>query len=103
MGTAKMTFASQGKKTPLVVRASLPRTFWILGIFAEASLLFTGFCFLAEATLRPLEASLVSILSAVVILALALILWCTWCDHGEKRHLPEWKIRCRPQRWEGRR
>jgi len=74
MGTAKMAFASQAERTPLIVRASLPRTFWTLGIFAEASLLFGGLYLLAEATLRPLEADQVSILSAGVILALAAIL-----------------------------
>jgi len=74
MATAKMAFASHGDKTPLVVRASLPRTFWTLGIFAEASLLFTGLYLLAEAVLQPLEANQVSILSAGVTLALAGIL-----------------------------
>jgi type VI protein secretion system component VasK len=74
MGTAKMTFVSQAGRTPLIVRASLPRTFWTLGIFVEASLLFGGLYLLAEVTLRPLEADQVSILSAGVILALAAIL-----------------------------
>jgi type VI protein secretion system component VasK len=74
MGTAKMAFASQVERTPLIVRASLPRTFWTLGIFVEASLLFGGLYLLAEVTLQPLEASQVSILSAGVILALAAIL-----------------------------
>jgi hypothetical protein len=58
-------------KTPLVVRASLPRTFWSLGAFVELGLLFCGIYLLAEASLKPLEADLASILSASVILALA--------------------------------
>jgi hypothetical protein len=74
MGTAKMTFARQAERTPLIVRASLPRTFWTLGIFIEASLLFGGLYLLAEVTLQPLEADQVSILSAGVLLAFAVIL-----------------------------
>src|SRR5271154_7119478 len=74
MGTAKMAFTSQAERTPLIVRASLPRTFWTLGIFVEASLLFGGLYLLAEVALQPLEANQVSILSAGVILALAVIL-----------------------------
>jgi hypothetical protein len=73
MGTAKMAFASHADRTPLVVRAGLPRTFWTLGIFAEAGLLFTGLYLLAEVTLQPLEADQVSILSAGVLLAFAVI------------------------------
>jgi type VI protein secretion system component VasK len=69
-----MAYAIQGDKTPLIVRASLPRTFWPLGIFAEGSLLFGGFYLLTQATVRPLEADQVSILAAGVILALAGIL-----------------------------
>jgi type VI protein secretion system component VasK len=74
MATAKIAFASQAEKTPLIVRAGLPRTFWTLGIFVEASLLFGGLYLLAEVTLRPLEADQISILSAGFILALAAIL-----------------------------
>src|SRR5277367_35759 len=74
MGTARMAFASQTEKTPLIVRAGLPRTFWTLGIFVEASLLFAGLYLLAEVTLRPLEADQVSLLSAGVLLAFAVIL-----------------------------
>jgi len=74
MGTAKVAFASHAEKTPLVVRAGLPRTFWTLGIFVEAGLLFGGLYLLAEVTLQPLEADQISILSAGFILALAAIL-----------------------------
>jgi|SRR5208337_1967567 len=61
-------------KTPLVVRASLPRTFWSLGAFVELGLIFCGVYLLAEASLKPLEADQVSIISAGVILALASVL-----------------------------
>jgi type VI protein secretion system component VasK len=74
MRTPRMAFAIQGGKTPLIVRAGLPRTFWPLGIFAEGSLLFAGFYLLTQATVQPLEADQVSVLAAGVILALAGIL-----------------------------
>ena len=61
-------------KTPLVVRASLPRTFWSLGAFVEFGLIFCGIYLLAEASLKPLEADQASIISAGVILALASVL-----------------------------
>ncbi|HKM79965.1 MAG TPA: hypothetical protein VJY15_03265 [Candidatus Acidoferrum sp.] len=61
-------------KTPLVVRASLPRTFWSLGAFVELGLIFCGVYLLAEASLKPLEADQASIISAGVILALASVL-----------------------------
>jgi len=63
--------ASVHYKTPLVVRASPPRTFWSLGAFVEFGLIFCGVYLLAEASLKPLEADLASIMSASVILALA--------------------------------
>ncbi len=66
--------ASAHDKTPLVVRASLPRTFWSLGAFVELGLIFCGVYLLAEASLKPLEADQASILSAGVILALASVL-----------------------------
>jgi type VI protein secretion system component VasK len=75
MRTARMAFAIQGERTPLIVRASLPRTFWTLGIFVEGSLLFAGFYLLTQATVRPLEADQVSVLAAGVILALAATLF----------------------------
>jgi hypothetical protein len=75
MGTIKMAFAGQNGKTPLVVRAGWPGTFWTLGIFVESGLLFTGLYLLAQATLRLLEADQVSLLSAGVLLAFAVILW----------------------------
>jgi type VI protein secretion system component VasK len=75
MRTTRMAFAIQGEKTPLIVRASLPRTFWTLGIFVECSLLFAGCYLLVQATLRPLEADPSSVLAAGVILALAATLF----------------------------
>jgi hypothetical protein len=75
MRTTRMPFAIQCEKTPLVVRASLPRTFWTLGIFAEGSLLFAGCYLLMQSTLRPLEADQTSVLAAGVILALAATLF----------------------------
>jgi len=57
-----------------VVRASLPRTFWSLGAFVEFGLIFCGVYLLVEASLKPLEADLASIMSASVILALASVL-----------------------------
>ena len=75
MRTTRMAFAIQGEKTPLIVRASLPRTFWTLGIFAECSLLFAGFYLLVQSTVQPLEADQASVLAAGVILALAATLF----------------------------
>jgi hypothetical protein len=71
MRTARMSFTMQDEKTPLIVRASLPRTFWPLGIFVEGSLLFGGFYLLIQATMRPLEADPASVIAGGVILALA--------------------------------
>ena len=70
----RINSASAHYKTPLVVRASLPRTFWSLGAFVEFGLLFCGIYLLAEASLKPLEADQASIISAAVILALACVL-----------------------------
>jgi hypothetical protein len=66
--------AIEHDRTPLVVRGSLQRTFWSMGIFAEAALLFCGLYLLAESILRPLEANGWAILGAGVTLALASVL-----------------------------
>jgi hypothetical protein len=71
MHVIRMATASVHYKTPLVVRASLPRTFWSLGAFAEIGLFSCGIYLLAEATRKPLEADQASILGAGVMLALA--------------------------------
>ncbi len=74
MHVLRIDSASTRYSTPLVVRASLPRTFWGLGAFAELGLLSCGIYLLAEASLKPLEADQVSILSASLMLALAGVL-----------------------------
>jgi hypothetical protein len=60
--------------TPLVVRASLPRTFLGLGIFVEGCLLVTGVYLLSESLKRPLEARQESVIAAGVLLSLATVL-----------------------------
>jgi hypothetical protein len=74
MHVIRMDSASARYNTPLVVRASLPRTFRSLGAFAELGLVSCGIYLLAEAALKPLEADQASILSAGVLLALATVL-----------------------------
>lgn len=61
-------------ETPLVVRASLPRTFRGLGIFVEGCLIFTGAYLLLEVWRSPLEARPESVIAAGVLLSLATIL-----------------------------
>ncbi|HXR34045.1 MAG TPA: hypothetical protein VN830_10075 [Verrucomicrobiae bacterium] len=80
--------ASVHYKTPLVVRASLPRTFWSLGAFVEFGLIFCGVYLLAEASLKPLEADQASIISAGVILALASVLLFYMVRPRRKQVLP---------------
>ena len=60
--------------TPLVVRASLPKTFRGFGVFAEASLSFLGIYLLIEVLKEPLEADQSTVLLAGVLLSLATIL-----------------------------
>ena len=60
--------------TPLVVRASLPRTFLSLGISAEVILIFAGVYLLLEALKKPLEAGPSSVIGAALLLSLAAIL-----------------------------
>jgi len=74
MQVIRLDSASARCRTPLVVRGSLPRTFWSLGAFVELGLFSCGFYLLAEVSLEPLEADGVSILGAGVILALASVL-----------------------------
>jgi hypothetical protein len=75
-------------KTPLVVRASLPRTFWGLGAFIELGLISCGVYLLAEAILKPLEANQASVISAGVILALASVLLFYMVRPRRKQVLP---------------
>jgi len=74
MQVIRLDSTSARYRTPLVVRAGLPRTFWSLGAFVELGLFSCGFYLLAEASLEPLEADEVSILGAGLILALASVL-----------------------------
>jgi hypothetical protein len=82
-------------KTPLVVRASPPRTFWSLGAFVELGLIFCGVYLLAEASLEPLEADGASIISAGVILALASVLLFYMIRPRRKQVLPRPEAPCR--------
>ena len=59
---------------PLVVRGSLPRTFFSMGVFVEGLLLFCGAYLLNEMARRPLETTNVAILVAGTLLALAVML-----------------------------
>jgi hypothetical protein len=49
MHAGRMVWAAVRHNTPLVVRASLPRTFLGQGILVEASLIFAGVYLLAGA------------------------------------------------------
>lgn len=60
--------------TPLVVKASLPRTFLSLWVFMEIGLLFFGSYLLAQAILQPLEAGTATVLGGSVFLSLATVL-----------------------------
>lgn len=62
------------RETPLVVRASLPRTFRGLGVFVEGCLIFTGAYLLSDVWKSPLEARQESVIGAGVLLSLAAIL-----------------------------
>jgi hypothetical protein len=74
-------------KTPLVVRASLPRVFLSLGLFTEVSLLFCGSYLLAEAILQPLDAGTFSVLGGGLFLALATVLLFYLAWPGRKRSM----------------
>ncbi len=74
---AEREIAAIHRDTPLVVRASLPRTFLGLGIFAEAGLLASGIYLLMGDVKHPLEADPASMIAASVLLALATVLCCS--------------------------
>jgi hypothetical protein len=74
MGVVTVVTKTEHETTPLVVRASLPRTFLGLGAFVEAGLLFCGAYLLINAIASPLEANQTAVLAAAATLALALIL-----------------------------
>jgi len=91
--------ASIHYKTPLVVRASLPRTFWSLGAFVEFGLIFCGVYLLVEASLKPLEADLASIMSASVILAFAGVLLFYMVRPRRKEVLPRPQVSRISREW----
>jgi hypothetical protein len=62
------------RNTPLVVRASLPRTFWSVGLFAVTGLCFLGFYLLIGVLKNPTDGEQTEVLVAGVLLALASIL-----------------------------
>jgi|ERR1700693_1325625 len=74
MGVVTVVAKAGHEQTPLVIRASLPRTFLGLGAFVEAGLLFCGSYLLIDAIASPLEANQTAVLAAAAMLALALIL-----------------------------
>lgn len=61
-------------RTPLVVKASLPRTFLSLGVFAEIALLFFGCYLLAQSIQQPLETGTATVLFGSLFLSLATVL-----------------------------
>jgi len=74
MRELKMVDIPGRSKTPLVVRASLPRVFLSLGVFLEAGLLFCGSYLLADAILQPLDAGTFSVVGGGMFLGLATVL-----------------------------
>jgi hypothetical protein len=74
-------------KTPLVVKASLPRVFLGLGLFTEAGLLFCGSYLLAEAIVQPLDAGTFSVVGGGLLLALATVLLFYLAWPGRKRKI----------------
>jgi hypothetical protein len=86
--------ASVHYRTPLVVRASLPRTFWTLGAFVEFALISCGVYLLAEACLKPLEADQFSVISGGVFLALASVLLYYLIRPQSKQVLARPEARC---------
>ena len=74
-------------KTPLVVKASLPRVFLGLGLFTETLLLFCGSYLLAEAIVQPLDAGTFSLIGGGLLLALATVLLFYLAWPGRKRKM----------------
>ena len=60
--------------TPLVVRASMPRTFLGIGLFVEGCLMFLGVYLLLDFWKRPLEAQQGNVIFAGLLLSLATVL-----------------------------
>jgi hypothetical protein len=87
MREMKIVEASGRSKTPLVVRASLPRVFLRLGLFLEAGLLFCGSYLLADAILPPLDAGTFSVVGGGVFLGLATVLLFYLAWPGRRRFI----------------
>jgi hypothetical protein len=62
------------REVPLVVRASMPRTFLGLGVFTETGLLLCGSYLLLKALWWPLETGETAVIVAGLLLALATFL-----------------------------
>jgi|ERR1700675_856075 hypothetical protein len=87
MRELKIVERSGRGKTPLVVRASLPRVFLSLGLFTEAGLLFCGSYLLTEAILQPLDTGTFSVLGGGLFLALATVLLFYLAWPGRRRRM----------------
>lgn len=74
MDAERLDGISPRHETPLVVRASLPRTFLSMGLFVEVGLLCCGTYLLIQMVRRPLETDNTAIIGAGVLLALATVL-----------------------------
>lgn len=74
MRAARMEPAFGHARTPLVVKGSLPKTFWALGMFVLINLSLFGIYLLTQAIREPLAADQVTVIGAGVSLALAAFL-----------------------------
>ena len=87
MREMRIVEASGRSKSPLVVKASLPRVFLGLGLFTEAGLLFCGSYLLTEAIVQPLDEGTFSVVGGGVFLALATVLLFYLAWPGRKRKI----------------
>lgn len=87
MREMKIVEAPGRSKTPLVVKASLPRVFLSLGVFLEVVLLFCGSYLLADAILQPLDAGTVSVVGGGMFLGLATVLLFYLAWPGKRRSM----------------
>ena len=87
MREMRIVEALERSKTPLVVKASLPRVFLGLGLFTEVGLLFCGSYLLTEAIVQPLDAGTFSVVGGGVFLALATVLLFYLAWPGGKRKM----------------
>jgi hypothetical protein len=89
MREMRIVEASGRSKSPLVVKASLPRVFLGLGLFTEAGLLFCGSYLLTEAIVQPLDEGTFSVVGGGVFLALATVLLFYLAWPGRKRKISQ--------------